>query len=175
VGSLRLLFVSAIATALVLALSAGQVAAERSTAAAPTAREVLVQLNAQRTRRGLGPLRLSRHLNAASDQHTREMGADGYFSHDSADGTSFWQRIRRFYPCAGYSACIAGENILWASAGIAAAEAVRLWMQSRGHRANILNRRWRDIGISSRSFGAAPGTYRGLDVTIITTDFGVRL
>jgi uncharacterized protein YkwD len=142
--------------------------------AAPTVRDVLVQINAQRTRRGLRPLRLARPLNAAADQHTREMGTEGYFSHDSADGTSFWQRIRRFYPCTGYSSCMAGENILWASAGIEAAEAVRLWMHSTGHRRNILNRGWRDIGISSRSFEAAPGTFHGLDVTIITTDFGTR-
>jgi uncharacterized protein YkwD len=69
---------------------------------------------------------------------------------------------------------MAGENILWANAGITAVDAVRLWMNSPGHRRNILNRSWREIGISSRSFGGAPGSFRGLDVTIITTDFGTR-
>jgi uncharacterized protein YkwD len=47
-------------------------------------------------------------------------------------------------------------------------------MNSPEHRANLLNGRWREIGISAVHAVAAPGTYDGLDVTIITTDFGVR-
>ena len=47
-------------------------------------------------------------------------------------------------------------------------------MNSPEHRANILTPRWREIGISAVHFAAAPGTYKGLEVTIITTDFGVR-
>jgi Uncharacterized protein with SCP/PR1 domains len=47
-------------------------------------------------------------------------------------------------------------------------------MNSPEHKANILNPRWRQIGISSVHVDAAPGTYQGLPVTIITTDFGVR-
>jgi uncharacterized protein YkwD len=172
--SLRLLLSFACAVALMLVVTGRPGAAERSLAAAPTVRDVLVEINAQRDQRNLQPLRLSRRLSDAADQHTREMGAEGYFSHDSADGGSFWQRVRRFYPCAGYSACMAGENILWSTAGIDAARAIKLWMHSPGHRRNILYKRWREIGISSRSFPSAPGTYRGLDVTIITTDFGVR-
>jgi uncharacterized protein YkwD len=174
VGSLRLLLALACATAFALVVAGHLTAAERPLTAAPTVREVLSEINAQRARRSLQPLRLSRRLNAAADQHTREMGVAGYFSHDSADGSSFWERIRRFYPCGGYSSCMAGENILCATAGIDAARAVRLWMHSKGHRRNILHRSWREIGISSRSFAAAPGTYRGLDVTIVTTDFGTR-
>jgi len=47
-------------------------------------------------------------------------------------------------------------------------------MNSPEHRANILNARWREIGVSAVHFAAAPGTYKGLEVTIITTDFGIR-
>jgi uncharacterized protein YkwD len=52
--------------------------------------------------------------------------------------------------------------------------AVRMWMKSPGHRENILTARWREIGLSAVHATAAPGTFRGLDVTIVTTDFGVR-
>jgi uncharacterized protein YkwD len=47
-------------------------------------------------------------------------------------------------------------------------------MNSPEHRANILAARWRQIGISAVHLQAAPGSYRGREVTIITTDFGVR-
>jgi uncharacterized protein YkwD len=47
-------------------------------------------------------------------------------------------------------------------------------MQSPGHRANILRRQWTEIGISAQTFTNAPGVYRGLTVTIATTDFGTR-
>jgi uncharacterized protein YkwD len=46
-------------------------------------------------------------------------------------------------------------------------------MNSPEHRANILDPNWREIGISAQH-AAAPGTYKGLEVTVITTDFGVR-
>ena len=47
-------------------------------------------------------------------------------------------------------------------------------MASPEHRANILTARWREIGVSAVHVAAAPGVYHGLDVTIVTTDFGVR-
>jgi uncharacterized protein YkwD len=51
---------------------------------------------------------------------------------------------------------------------------MQLWMNSPEHRANILDPRWREVGVSAMHFDAAPGTYQGRAVTIITTDFGVR-
>jgi uncharacterized protein YkwD len=49
-----------------------------------------------------------------------------------------------------------------------------MWMRSAPHRANILNPRFRDIGIGAVYSTSARGTYTHLPVTIITTDFGVR-
>jgi uncharacterized protein YkwD len=166
---------AAISTAVLVSfLCAAPAVAAEHPASAPTARSVLAELNAVRARKGLRPLRISRQLTAAADEHTRDMGRRGYFRHASFDGTPFWKRVRRFYPSEGYQAWSAGENLLWASEGIDARQAVRLWVGSPGHRANILNRTWREIGISSRSFASAPGPFQGNDVTIITTDFGTR-
>ena len=55
-----------------------------------------------------------------------------------------------------------------------ATSAVRLWEHSLEHLANLLSPRWRQIGVSAVSETAAPGACDGMDVTIITTDFGTR-
>lgn len=135
---------------------------------------VLAGLNQIRVQHGLQPVRISARLTASAAQHSREMGADGYFEHNSHDGTAFWKRIGRWYSSSGYGYWSVGENLLWSSPQVDSAGAMQLWMNSPEHRANILNPRWREIGISAVHVAAAPGTYKGLEVTIITTDFGVR-
>lgn len=137
-------------------------------------RSVLQQLNAIRALHGLVAVKLDAPLNASAAQHSVEMGEEGYFEHNSADGTAFWKRIQRFYPSSRYGYWSVGENLLWSSPTVDATQAMRMWMNSPEHRANILNPRWRQIGISSVHLDSAPGTYQNLPVTIITTDFGVR-
>jgi uncharacterized protein YkwD len=135
---------------------------------------VLQQLNKIRVQHGLVPVKLNARLSAAALQHSTEMGADGYFQHDSHDGTAFWKRINRWYASGGYGYWSVGENLLWSSPDVDPGHALELWMNSAEHRANILAPRWREIGVSAVHVHAAPGDYHGLDVTIITTDFGVR-
>jgi len=171
-----------VSVAVALAVLVGVVAAPaaRPAAARPAATlarldgGVLVELNAIRTLHGLLPLRLNARLGAAAAQHSREMGASGYFEHASLDGTAFWKRIARWYGSSGYGYWSVGENLLWSAPGVDASGALDLWMHSPEHRANILSPRWREIGISAQHFASAPGAYKGLEVTIITTDFGVR-
>jgi uncharacterized protein YkwD len=135
---------------------------------------VLSDLNAIRAQHGLQPLKINARLTAAAAQHSKEMGTTGYFEHSSHDGTRFWKRIDHWYGRNGYGYWSVGENLLWSSPEIKPARALQLWMSSPEHRANILAARWREIGISAQHFAAAPGTYKGQEVTIITTDFGVR-
>jgi uncharacterized protein YkwD len=135
---------------------------------------VLSDLNRIRVQHGLQPVKISARLTASAAQHSKEMGADGYFEHNSQDGTEFWKRIDRFYGQNGYGYWSVGENLLWSSPNVDPAGALQLWMNSPEHRANILSPRWREIGISAVHFATAPGTYKGREVTIITTDFGVR-
>ena len=110
---------------------------------------------------GSAALRLSRQLAAAAAQHSTQMAQLGYFAHDSAHGVSFASRLRSFYPAAGHRCWSVGENLLWASPSIDAARALSLWMGSPGHRANLLSRRWREIGISAVHAASAPGVYGG--------------
>jgi uncharacterized protein YkwD len=135
---------------------------------------VLQQLNKIRVQHGLVPVKISARLTSAAEQHSTEMGADGYFEHNSHDGTAFWKRINRWYASSGYGYWSVGENLLWSSPDVEPAHALELWMNSPEHRANILAARWREIGVAAVHVHGAPGDYHGLDVTIITTDFGVR-
>ncbi len=135
---------------------------------------VLSGVNAIRRQHGLQPVTINARLTASAAQHSKEMGADGYFEHTSHDGTSFWKRIGHWYGSNGYHYWSVGENLLWSSPQVDSAGAMQLWMNSPEHRANILNARWRQIGISAVHFATAPGTFKGLEVTIITTDFGFR-
>ena len=132
------------------------------------------EINDVRRERGLRPFVTSAKLSAAAAQHTREMGVEGYFEHESYDSTPFWKRIERWYPSKRWRSWSVGENLLYSSPDITASEGVELWMNSPPHRANLLNRSWREIGISAIHFENAPGEYEGQPVTIVTADFGVR-
>jgi uncharacterized protein YkwD len=136
--------------------------------------DIVRRMNAIRTARGLRALRVSRQLSAAAAYHTNQMGLRGFFEHESANGADFWKRIERFYPSRRARSWSVGENILWGSPEISAAKAVREWMQSPPHRANILSREWREVGLGAAHFASAPGQYRGGPVTIVTADFGAR-
>ncbi|MBA3427464.1 MAG: CAP domain-containing protein [Actinobacteria bacterium] len=168
-----LFFVALLALATAAGTGAAGTAPERSSAVAQLERLVLVELNSVRRTNGLSPLRASAPLSAAAQNHSRAMGRFGFFAHESRDGSPFHERVRQFYgPKNGRWSV--GENLLWATAGIAAKKAVELWMQSPGHRENILTPRWREIGLAAVSVAGAPGVFGGRDVVIVTTDFGVR-
>ncbi|HST14199.1 MAG TPA: CAP domain-containing protein [Gaiellaceae bacterium] len=132
------------------------------------------QLNVVRADHGLTALRANPKLATAASQHSREMANDGYFEHNSVDGTSFSTRIAKWYALAGYRSWGVAENLLWSSPSIGPSNAVALWMHSGGHRANILNPRWRDVGVGAVYSTTAGGAFTRRPVTIITADFGVR-
>ena len=143
-------------------------------AQSPLEAGVVSQLNAIRRQHGLTPLQLSASLTAAARQHSGEMALVGYFSHSSANGSSFDRRIARFYRLAGARYWSVGENLLWSSPDVDPADAVQMWMDSPPHRENLLNGRWREIGLAAVHVSSAPGAYGGREVTIVTADFGVR-
>jgi uncharacterized protein YkwD len=159
------------------ALAPSSSAREDASTARQTALEtgLVREINGVRQVHGLRPLLYSVKLTAAAVQHTREMGADGYFEHESFDSTEFWKRIARWYPSKGFRSWSVGENLLYSSPDVeGAGSGVEDWMSSPGHRANLLNRSWREIGIAAIHFDSAPGEYDGGPVTIVTADFGYR-
>ena len=138
-------------------------------------RSIVARVNALRARHGLVPLRHSAGLTAAARHHSREMASRGYFGHRSPDGGAFDRRIARFYSQDAHRYWSVGENLLWASGEMhSAKEAVDTWLRSTKHRAIMLQAHWRQLGVGAVLAYAAPGVYRGADVTILTADFGVR-
>jgi len=154
--------------------SAARSAAQRETQLRSLNRQVAAAINAFRTAHLLPRLHISVALNASARQHSLEMGADGYFDHPSANGTVFWKRIQRYYTSTNYSYWTVGENLLWSSPSITATQALKLWIASPEHLANLKNKNWRDLGVSAVHVPDATGVYGGYPVTIITTDFGAR-
>lgn len=155
-------------------------AAGRAAPSGPAARlsslesSVLVDINAVRAQHGLARLRLNTQLTAAARAHSQQMAVDGYFAHASADGSAFWRRVQAFYPSSPWQYWSVGENLLWSSPDVDAGGALKMWLASSEHRRNLMNPRWREIGVSAVHETRAAGVYHGLDVTIVTTDFGVR-
>ena len=117
-------------------------------------------VNVERRKHGRTKLRANSGLALAGQRHARDMVRKRYFSHDSRSGADFKRRIVRTGYTRG-SAAILGENLAWGSHNLATPRSiVRGWMKSPGHRANMLQRRFRHIGIGivrSSPTGAGQG------------------
>jgi uncharacterized protein YkwD len=135
---------------------------------------LLGQINSFRAAHGLRPLHISSALRSVAGAHSDQMARLGYFSHSSADGQSFSARIAQAYSPRGYRSWSVGENLVWGGPDIGAAQAFRLWLNSPPHRANLMNPRWREIGLGAVHSPSAPGVYHGGPATIVTADFGAR-
>lgn len=129
----------------------------RTSTTDPLATEVVRLVTVARAAAGCGPVRVERRLATAARLHSEDMARQSYFSHTSLDGRSPWDRIK----AQGYTEGSA-ENI---AAGYSTAAAVMDgWMNSPGHRANILDCKNRAIGVGIGR-GGSYGTYW-------TQDFG---
>lgn len=98
-------------------------------------------VNAERRQAGLSPYAYNPHLAASAQAHAADMVQQDYFSHTSLDGRSFGDRVNE----TEYTGSPTGENI---AAGQRSPESVmESWMNSEGHRSNILSTRSTDIGV----------------------------
>ena len=131
----------------------------------------LCLLNAERSSEGLQRLRANHKLQRAARGHSRTMVRRGFFDHTSPTGSTMTGRISR----AGYRRWASlGENIAWGTGRLGTPEAiVEAWMNSPGHRANILRPTFREIGIGV-VVGAPTQLGAGENGATYTTDFGVR-
>ncbi len=126
----------------------------------------LCLLNEHRAQHGLGGLGRDATLESAATGFSHRMVAEHFFSHESPDGGSLRDRLAAYV--AGLSGWAIGENIAYGTGGYSTpGSIVEMWMNSSGHRANILSSRFRAIGI-----GIAPGNPHGSGGATYTTDFG---
>lgn len=117
-----------------------------------TAAEVTDLTNRERARAGLAPLATDALLTSAAQAHSTDMVVRAFYSHTGPDGSQPWDRAA----AAGSTRRMIGENI--ACGQRSPAEVVEGWMNSPGHRANILKREFTHIGIGFAGGGKA-GTY----------------
>ncbi|MEU6673524.1 CAP domain-containing protein [Streptomyces sp. NPDC046925] len=113
---------------------------------------VLRLTNAERTAAGLGPLSPDPLLTVAAQNHSADMIARAFYAHTSPDGGQPWDRAS----AAGSTHRSIGENI--ACGQRTPAEVVDGWMNSPGHRANILKPSFTHLGVGFAGGGSA-GTY----------------
>ena len=122
---------------LTLAVSAGPVMANQA-----LERQVLELINQERAAGGCNPLVMQSQLSAAAQSHANAMATKNFFGHASKNGAKFSSRIK----AQGYRGRKYAENI---AAGYASAEkVVSIWMNSSGHRVNIMNCAYTETGIA---------------------------
>jgi uncharacterized protein YkwD len=102
--------------------------------------QVIDLTNAERVKNGLQPLQPNAELNYTADNYAEEMAENGFFSHTGLDGSKPWDRAKEV----GYEAQLMGENI--GRGQRSPEQVVQGWMNSPGHRANILNEKYTEIG-----------------------------
>jgi uncharacterized protein YkwD len=102
--------------------------------------QVVTLVNTFRGQSGCGPVTVDARLTTAAQGHSSDMANRDYFSHDTPEGVTFDKRIRN----AGYDKPGA-ENI--AMGARTAEDVMRMWMESDGHRRNILNCDLDTIGV----------------------------
>ena len=156
-------FVIALALAATATLTVPATDATASSRLDRTERGIVKLINSYRARHGRSRLRASGSLNRAADRHSHAMLAHDFFAHASRNGTAAATRVRR-----SSRARSVGENIAFIGSGQrrSAGRVVSLWINSPAHRAVLLNRSFRRIGVGRRG-----GDLAGSRGDAFTADF----
>lgn len=117
-----------------------------------TEQEILKLVNAERSKAGVKPLTLNWELSRVAKFKSEDMRDNNYFSHTSPTYGSPFDMIKNF----GISYSAAGENI--AAGQKTADEVMKAWMNSSGHKANILSANYTQLGVG-KATGGSYGTY----------------
>lgn len=126
---------------------------------------VIKETNEHREKNGLLPLHMNAKLNKAAEAKVDDMFAKQYFEHESPDGKSPADIIR----AQSYEYIIVGENLALGNFRDDKT-LVQAWMDSPGHRANILNAKFQEIGVFAKR-----GMFEGKEVWLAVQEFGSPL
>ncbi|MEU4354197.1 CAP domain-containing protein [Streptomyces virginiae] len=110
---------------------------------------VVTLVNQERARAGCGPIRANPPLAALAGAFSKDMATRGFFGHDDPDGNTPWDRAAR----AGLSG-LGGENIARGQGD--AGSVMKAWMNSPGHKANILHCEFRTLGVGAHFAAGGP-------------------
>jgi uncharacterized protein YkwD len=125
-----------------------------------TAENVLREMNGYRAEEGLPPLQLDERVHQAAEDRMRDMEDGEYWSHRSPDGISPFVWLANH----AYDYAAAGENL--ANGFETARLLVEAWMESRGHRANIMSSDYEDCGIAVID-GSTKGPANGKSIVVM--------
>ena len=117
-------------------------------------REMLASVNAARRKAGFNPLTGSSLLDKAAQRHAEDMLARGYFAHKSPAGTTVRERAQ----AAGYDWRTIGENLAYGQTSVP--EVMETWINSPGHRKNILTASFAELGVGVAMGRGADGKYQ---------------
>ena len=132
-------------------------------------RATLCLVNQQRAANGVGAMVENATLTKASAGYSQRMVAQGFFAHESPDGGTLVGRLTGAGYLGGDDAWVVGENIGWGQGALATARSmVGAWMDSPGHRANMLSGDYTQIGLGLALGTPADQTWGATN----TTDFG---
>jgi uncharacterized protein YkwD len=126
---------------------------------------IFTQTNKQRADRSVGTLRLNTKLNTAAERKLQDMFSNQYFEHVSPSGVHVSDLVRD----AEYEYIVVGENLALGNFG-GDVPVVAAWMNSPGHRANILDARFSEIGIA-----VGKGMYKGKEQWLAVQHFAKPL
>ncbi|MFI5847769.1 CAP domain-containing protein [Micromonospora chalcea] len=126
----------------------GATKATATTALSAELQKVVTLVNQERAKAGCKALTVNAKLNLAAQRHSQDQADHKKMDHNGSDGSKPWDRVKR----AGYNYSMVGENVAWGYQS--AAEVMDGWMKSEGHRKNILNCGYTQIGMGlARSNG----------------------
>ncbi len=158
----RKIITAAICGAAILSLAVPFAAAkpkrDKATAEASPSRatqQIVSLTNRERAQRGLPALRIDGRCVSAISTHVADMTRNGFLSHSGSDGSGPDQRYRKLSP----RSLGAGENLAYNTSGSGEAF-MRQWMGSSDHRSNILNPRYKGLGVAVRSTCSGKGQER---------------
>lgn len=117
--------------------------------------------NEERREHNVTPLTENPLLVRAAELKAEDMAKKSYFAHTSPEGLTPWY----WFTLVGYRYAYAGENLAVNFSD--SADVTEAWMNSPGHRANIIKNNYKEIGT-----GVATGTYKGADAVFVAQLYG---
>jgi uncharacterized protein YkwD len=132
--------------------------------AAYTSSTIIALTNESRTKGKVATLRENRLLNLAAQRKAKDMIARNYFAHTTPDGKRFWTWIDG----TGYNYTLAGENLAIDFTTPEAAHSAL--MASPTHRENIMNKRYKEVGVA-----VVTGEMDGMKTTVLVEMFGTQV
>lgn len=135
---------------------------------------VLCLINQRRSAHGLRAVRPHRVLRRAGIRHSRAMVQQGFFDHTWPSGLTFLTRIKQSGFMRGARDWFVGENLVWGSGSKSTPRALIVaWMGSPPHRRNLLQKRFRRIGVAA--VRGTPFDARDRDGITVSTEYGLRI